>query len=120
MRILCAAVAAAAFNVVPTIAVAAEFPAVVAEILHGQKTGRISEMGQEQKRAMIDCVNTVLAKLPNGKKRYVMQGANFEDREHRFGEVVQENHAEWKQKIARGCSSIALSRGASRAVPSNR
>ena len=108
----------------PSVGAAAAFDAVVAEILGGQTTGRISQMGPQQKAAMIGCVNAVLTGLPNGRKRYVVQGVNFEDKERRFGEVVQENRAEWKQKIARGCASIALSGGkapaVARTIPPNR
>ncbi len=94
---------------VPSTGFADEFPAVVAEILQSQTEGRISEMGEEHKLAMIKCVNGVLTELPEGKKRYVLEGANLEEREHRFGEVVKENQAEWEQNIARGCSDVALS-----------
>jgi hypothetical protein len=68
-------------------------------------------MEEDHKAALIDCVNMVLEGLPNGKKRYVLQGETFEERERRFGEVVQENRAEWKQNIARACASVALSGG---------
>jgi hypothetical protein len=53
-------------------------------------------------------VNTVLAKLPAGKKRYVADAASFDEMQDRFGEVVMENRAEWKQKIASKCAKIAL------------
>lgn len=84
------------------------FPEVVSEILNGQNEGRISEMGAQQKSQMIDCVNKVLDGLPAGQKRYILEGSDFEDREHRFGKIVQENHAEWKQKIASACAEIAM------------
>jgi hypothetical protein len=84
------------------------FPEVVSEILNGQTEGRISEMGAQQKSQMIDCVNKVLTDLPAGQKRHVLEGSDFEDREHRFGKIVQENHAEWKKKIASACAEIAM------------
>jgi hypothetical protein len=90
---------------------AADFPSTVAEILNGQTDGPMSRMSPEKKNAMIQCVNGVLTGLPNGQKRYVLEGTDFQDREKRFGKVVLENRAEWKQKIADGCAKIALSGG---------
>ncbi len=90
---------------------AADFPSTVAEILNGQTDGPMSRMSPQKKNAMIQCVNGVLTGLPNGQKRYVLEGTDFQDREKRFGKVVLENRAEWKQKIADGCAKIALSGG---------
>ncbi len=90
---------------------AADFPSTVAEILNGQTDGPMSRMNPQKKSAMIQCVNGVLAGLPNGQKRYVLEGTDFQDREQRFGKVVLANRAEWKQKIAEGCAKIALSGG---------
>lgn len=87
------------------------FASVVTEILQAQTDGPLGRMSPQKKAAMIGCVNKTLADMPNGKKRYVLEGTDYEDREHRFGKVVLENRAEWKQKIARGCSSIAVSGG---------
>jgi hypothetical protein len=87
---------------------AAEFPAVVEEILASQTTGRIAEMGAAQKSAMIACVIRALAPLPAGRKRYVAEGASLGEREDRFGEVVNADHARWKKKIADACAKIAL------------
>ena len=53
-------------------------------------------------------MNEVLTDLPNGKKRYVIEAASFDDLEQRFGKVVMENRAEWKQKIAQGCARIVI------------
>jgi hypothetical protein len=50
----------------------------------------------------------VLADLPNGKKRFVIEGANYDEQQDRFGEVVMANRAEWKQKIARSCAHIVV------------
>ncbi len=94
----------------PSSGLAQDFPAVVTEILQKQTEGPISQMGETKKAAVIACVNTVLADLPRGRKRYVLEGADFEEREHRFGRVVDENQAEWKQKIARSCADVALAR----------
>jgi hypothetical protein len=57
---------------------------------------------------LISCVNQVLAELPNGKKKFVVAATTYEDMEHRFGSVVMENRAEWKQRIARGCAHIVV------------
>ena len=93
-----------------TSAFAIDFPAVVANILNSQTDSRISRMGPAQKQEMITCVNAVLTGLPNGRKRYVIEGASFDEQQDRFGEVVKANRAEWEQKIARACASIAVRR----------
>jgi hypothetical protein len=90
---------------------AADFPTVVATIMNAQTDSRIASLDPARKQQMIDCVNGVLSKLPNGKKRFVVEGASFAEQESRFGQVVQENRAEWEQKIARGCSSIVVGGG---------
>ena len=107
--IVATGIAAAAPAQTPPPTITEAFAATVTELLNGQTEGRISEMGPERKQAMIDCVNIVLEPLPNGRKRYIVAGETFEEREGRFGEVLFENRAEWVQTIARGCSSIALS-----------
>jgi hypothetical protein len=84
------------------------FPAAVGEILRSQSTGPVSQLPAAKKEALIVCVNQVLAALPNGKKRYVVEAATFDEREDRFGRIVMENHAEWKQRIARGCAHIVI------------
>jgi len=92
-------------------AAAADFPTVVTNILNAQSDGALAKMGAAQKGRMIACVNRVLEALPGGKKRFVVEGASLDDQEHRFGQVVMENRAEWKQTIAKGCSRIALQSG---------
>jgi len=50
--------------------------------------------------------------LPNcrkEKRNTSWKGASYDEREHRFGEVVQANHAEWKGKIASTCAATAMS-----------
>ena len=89
-------------------ALAASFPTVVRAILDGQTDGRLAKMAPDQRARMTDCVIATLAGLPSGKKRFVVEGANFEEQEHRFGEVVQEDRAKWKQKIAAACAKIAI------------
>ena len=103
------AVAQAQTTQAPAPTIEEAFAATVSEILNGQTEGRISEMGPERKEAMIDCVTHVLEPLPNGRKRFILAGETYEEREARFGEVLFENRAEWVQTIARGCASIALS-----------
>jgi hypothetical protein len=101
-------------------AAAADFRTVVTEVLQGQTEGRIARMDVAHKAALIACVNEVLEGLPNGKKRHVTEGATFDERERRFGTVVQENRAEWKQKIAKGCASVALAGDNAGRYPHNR
>jgi hypothetical protein len=90
---------------------AADFPTVVANILNAQTDSRLASLDAARKQQMVDCVNGVLSKLPNGKKRFVVEGASFAEQESRFGQVVKENRAEWEQKIARGCASIVVGGG---------
>ena len=91
-------------------ALAASFPAVVRAVLDSQTDGRLAKMGPEQRGRMTDCVIATLAGLPSGKKRYIVEGASLDEQQDRFGEVVQEDRAKWKQKIAHACSKIALER----------
>ena len=87
---------------------AASFPTVVRSVLDGQTTGRLAQMDTDQRGQMTDCVIASLAGLPAGKKRYIVEGASPDEQEHRFGEVVQEDRAKWKQKIASACGKIAM------------
>jgi hypothetical protein len=84
------------------------FASAVERILMNQKEGRVSTLPLEKKRALIVCVNQVLSEMPNGMKRFVLQAANYNEMEARFGKVVMENRAEWKQKIAQGCAHIVV------------
>jgi hypothetical protein len=86
----------------------ASFPAVVEKVLMNQTNGPVSKLTPDKKRELISCVNQVLADLPNGRKKFIVQAVSYEDMEHRFGTVVMENRAEWKQRIARGCAHIVV------------
>ena len=96
---------AAALGAVP--AHAGSFSAAVAKVLMGQKDGKIAELAPAQKKKLIACANGVLSKLPAGKQRYVAEAKDYGTMEDRFGEVVMENNAEWKKKIARACGELA-------------
>jgi hypothetical protein len=91
-----------------TRASAASFPQVVRGVLDAQTDGRLAKMGRDQRSRMTDCVIATLAGLPGGKKRYIVEGASLDEQQDRFGEVVQEDRAKWKQKIATACSKIAV------------
>ena len=95
----------------PQNAAAADFPSVVTQILMSQSTGAMSRMSETKKRLMIACVIKSLQGVPNPRKRYVVEGANLDEQEHRFGEVVMADRAKWKQQIAHDCSSIAVQGG---------
>jgi len=86
----------------------ASFPAVVEKVLMNQTDGPVSKLPADKKRELISCVNQVLAELPNGKKKFVVAATSYDEMEHRFGSVVMENRAEWKQRIARGCAHIVV------------
>ena len=93
---------------VGTPANAGSFNAVVEKVLMSQQSGPVAKLDDSRKRELISCVNGVLAGLPAGKKRYVAEAVSFDQMQDRFGEVVMENRAEWKQKIAKSCASIAM------------
>ena len=84
------------------------FPSAVQQILMNQRQGRVSKLPEEKKRELITCVNQVLVGLPNGKKRYITEAASYDEMENRFGKVMMENRAEWKQRIAQSCASIVV------------
>jgi len=71
----------------------------------------MSRMSDTKKRLMIACVIKWLQGVPNPRKQYVAEGANLDEQEDRFGEVVMADRAKWKQKIAHDCSSIAVQGG---------
>ena len=102
-----AAVMAIALGAAPE-ASAASFPQVVRAVLDAQTDGRLAKMGRDQRSRMTDCVIATLAGLPGGKKRYITEGASLDEQQDRFGEVVQEDRAKWKQKIATASSKIAI------------
>jgi hypothetical protein len=85
-----------------------DFPAAVAQVLQAQTDGPVGRLAADKKAELISCVNGVLTELPNGKKRYVVEAASFDELEDRFGKVVMENRAEWKQRIARSCAHIVV------------
>ena len=104
-----AALTVVAASVITTPAFAgASFPAVVEKVLMNQTDGPVSKLPADKKRELISCVNQVLAELPNGRKKFVTAASSYDEMEHRFGTVVMENRAEWKQRIARGCAHIVV------------
>ena len=84
------------------------FPRAVEQVLLHQDKGPVSKLPTDKKRELIACVNEVLTGLPTGKKRFVTEAGSYDELEDRFGKVVMENRAEWKQKIAASCASIAV------------
>lgn len=111
-----AAIAATGFLIIGLFVIAAassaaagsSFPAAVEQILRHQQEGIVSRLPADKKKALISCVNQVLADLPKGKQRFVIEATSFDELQVRFGKVVMENHAEWKQRIARGCAHIVV------------
>ena len=84
------------------------FPTAVQQVLMNQDKGPVSKLPADRKQELIACVNQVLAGLPKGKKRFVTEAASYDEMEDRFGQVVMENRAEWKQRIAKGCAHIVV------------
>ena len=103
-----AILAAATGGSITPVEAGSSFPAAVEQILLNQREGRVSTLSSEKKRQLVVCVNDVLAKMPSGMKRFVLAATDYEDMESRFGKVVMDNRAEWKQKIAQGCAHIVV------------
>ena len=111
IRLLPRAVVLAALAIgAPPAASAASFPTVVRAVLDAQTDGRLAGMPAGQRGEMTDCVISTLAGLPGGKKKYIAEGGSLDEQTDRFGEVVQEDRAKWKQKIASVCGKIAMSK----------
>jgi hypothetical protein len=106
--VLTLGIAALSGGAISPAAAGANFSAAVERILMSQDQGPVSKLPTDRKRQLISCVNQVLAELPNGKKRFVIEAASYDELQSRFGQVVNENHAEWKQRIARGCAHLAV------------
>ena len=87
---------------------AASFGAVVETVLMSQQSGPVAKLNGDRKRQLVACVSNGLAALPGGKKGYITEASTLDEMQDRFGEVVMENRAEWKQKIAKSCASIAM------------
>jgi hypothetical protein len=94
----------------PASAHAISFNAAVEQVLLAQRSGPLTKLNDDNKREMVACVVSALAGVPDGRKRYVTQGATPDEVQDRFGEVVMENRAEWKQYIAKRCAGIATRR----------
>lgn len=90
-----------------TPAAAADFSTVVRSILDHQTDGPLSEMDADKRGRMTDCVIETLSALPSGLQRKITEGKDLEEQEHLFGQVVDENHAKWRQTIAKQCGHIA-------------
>ena len=86
---------------------AADFSTVVRNILDHQSDGPLTEMEPERRARMTDCVIQTLSALPSGLQRKIAEGKDLEEQEHLFGQVVDENHAKWRQTIAKSCGDIA-------------
>jgi len=86
---------------------AGDFNSVVRAVLNHQTSGQLAEMDSARRAKMTDCVIQALQPLPEGFKRKIVEGKTLEEQQHAFGEVVQDNHAKWKQNIAKACSDIA-------------
>ena len=97
--------AALSLSAVP--AQGADFPTVVRAILDNQADGPLTEMQPDQRARMTDCVIETLSALPDGMKRKIVDAGDLEAQEHAFGQVVDENHAKWRQTIAKSCGDIA-------------
>ncbi len=89
---------------------AVSFSGAVEQVLLAQRGGPVGRLNEENKRELIACVVNALNGLPAPRKRYVTDSAGFDQMQDRFGEVVMENRAEWKQKIAKRCAGIATRR----------
>jgi hypothetical protein len=86
---------------------AQDFPTVVRAILDSQTDGPLAEMEADRRGRMTDCVIQTLGALPSGLQRKIVEAGDLNAQEHEFGRVVDENHAKWRQTIAKKCAHIA-------------
>ena len=86
---------------------ATNFNSVVQAILDSRTDGPLAEMDADHRSRMTACVIDTLQALPSGQKRKIVEGKTLSEQAHIFGQVVDENHAKWRQTIARSCSQIA-------------
>ena len=106
-RFACLGVVAAALLLSAGPASAADFPTVVRSILDRQTDGPLSEMEPDRRLKMTDCVIQTLGGLPSGLQSRVVDAGDIDAQEDEFGKVVDENHAKWRQTIAKTCGHIA-------------
>lgn len=84
-----------------------DFPTVVRAILDHQTDGPLAEMDADKPARMTDCVIETLSALPSGLQKKIVEGKDLEEQEHLFGQVVDADHAKWRQTIAQSCGQIA-------------
>ena len=97
----------AASLLIATPALANDFPTVVRAILDHQTDGPLTEMDKDKRAKMTDCVIDTLGALPSGLQKKIVDAGALEDQEHAFGEVVDADHAKWRQTISKACGEIA-------------
>ena len=88
-------------------AAAADFPTVVRAILDHQTDGPLTEMDAEKRAEMTECVIQTLSAVPEGLQRKIIEGKDVEEQEHVFGQVMDADHAKWRQTVAKECGHIA-------------
>ncbi len=88
-------------------AAAKDFNSVVRSILESRTDGPLAEMDASHRTRMTACVVETMGALPDGQKRKIVGGKNLGEQAHLFGQVVDENHAKWRQTIAKACGQIA-------------
>ena len=88
-------------------AAAADFPTVVRAILDHQTDGPLTEMDADKRAEMTDCVVQTLAAVPEGLQRKIVEGKDVEEQEHLFGQMMDADHAKWRQTAAKECGHIA-------------
>jgi hypothetical protein len=107
-RIACLSLAAGALLCLAAPASAArDFNSVVRAILDSRTDGPLAEMDTNKRSRMTTCVIEALQPLPSGSKKKIVAGKNLSEQARIFGQVVDENHAKWRQNIAKACSEIA-------------
>ena len=92
---------------IATPAMASDFPTVVRAILDRQTDGPLAEMDGDKRSKMTDCVIQTLGALPDGLQKKIVDAGALEDQEHAFGQVVDADHAKWRQTISKACGEIA-------------
>jgi hypothetical protein len=81
-----------------------KFNAALNRMLMGMKDGPVSQMSAPEKKELVACVQKVFGKIPDDKKRYIVDASGEAEVRARFDEVGLENRAALKQEVRDECA----------------
>jgi hypothetical protein len=73
-------------------------------MLMGMKTGPVSQMSEPEKKELVACVQKVFGKLPDVKKKYIVEASGEAELRERFDEIGLENDSALKQEVRDECA----------------